>query len=273
VTDDGPRYEAYALRYGTRPSTKSKELFRFDLLGGEDAPQQMDYYFWLLRDGARTILVDCGFDADRGRARGRHQDADPVELLAALDVRPEDVDQVVISHMHYDHVGNLDLFPDATVTMTRREYEFWSGPYGDRPLMQALVIPEELAMVQRLRAEGRLVCVDDVAEIAPGITVTAVGGHTPGQAIVEAPVRSGRVVLASDAIHYYEQLERDWPFRIFTDVEESYRSFDILRDLQARSGTAVVAGHDPRVGELFDSVSPTCVDLAEGPLFGATSVS
>jgi glyoxylase-like metal-dependent hydrolase (beta-lactamase superfamily II) len=267
VTTTDTRYEAYALRYGTRSSMRSKEFYRYDLMDAPDAPQQMDYYFWLLRNASRTVLVDCGFDAVRGKIRQREQKVTPVELLGRLGVRPGDVDHVVISHLHYDHVGNIGLFPKATVSIARKEYDFWTGPLGDRPLMKALVIPEELRMVRQLAAESRLKFVDVSAEVLPGIFVTTVGGHTPGQVIVEVEVASGRLILASDSLHYYEQLDRDWPFRLFANVEDSLNSFELLRDFQKRPGTAIVAGHDPRVGEYFSSVMPDCLDLSAGPLF------
>jgi glyoxylase-like metal-dependent hydrolase (beta-lactamase superfamily II) len=267
----GP-WEAYALRYGTRTSKVSNELYRFDLLGEQDSPQQMDYYFWVLRRGSRVVLVDCGFDRERGRSKGREQSTSPADLLGRLDIRPADVEHVVVSHLHYDHVGNIAMFPEATVSMAREEHDFWTGPFGDRRLMRALVIPEEVREVRRVASEGRLRLVDGSAELFPGLSVTTVGGHTPGQAVVTAEVATGRVVLASDAIHYYRQLELDWPFRLFADLESSYRAFDLLRVLQRAPGTAVVAGHDPLVAQRFDAVAPDCFDLASGALYDADHV-
>jgi glyoxylase-like metal-dependent hydrolase (beta-lactamase superfamily II) len=260
-------WEAFALRYGARSSMASDEFFRFDLLKEADEPQDMAYYFWVLRRGSQVTLVDCGFDETRGRAKGREQHVSPEALLHRLGLKATDVGNLIITHMHYDHVGNLPMFPNATVTMARREYDFWSGSFGRRRLMQALVIPEEVDAVRRAEAEGRLSLFDDQTEILPGIRVRAVGGHTPGQAIVTADVASGQVVLASDAIHYYRQLQLDWPFRLFADLESSYRTFDLLRDLQRRPGTAVIAGHDPLVAQRFKAAAPDCFDLGAGPLF------
>lgn len=255
------QYEAHALRYASRSSTKAAEFFRYDVYRRPDEPQEMDYFFWLVRDATRTVLVDCGFDRVRGAAKNRHQDVDPIELLARMDVAPEQVDHVVVSHMHYDHVGNLGLFPNATVSMTRQEYECWSGPYGDRELMRAFVDPDELRVVQDLAKEERLHLVDGSAELFPGIVVTLLGGHTPGQAMVEVGTGSGRVVLATDAVHYYEELERDRPFKLFTDLPGMYRAYDVLRELSTRPDTTLVAGHDPRVRTMFEVARPDCIDL------------
>lgn len=99
-------YEVYALRYATRTSRKSQEYFQYDLYRCPDDVQRMDYFFWLLRSGDRTILVDCGFDKARGLAKSRIQETDPIELLARMDVSPASVDHTVISHLHYDHIAS-----------------------------------------------------------------------------------------------------------------------------------------------------------------------
>jgi len=254
-------YEVHALRYATRTSKKSQEYFRYDLYRCPDEVQQMDYYFWLLRNDERTVLVDCGFDKVRGMAKNRAQETDPLELLDRMDVRPADVDHVIISHMHYDHVGNVGLFPNSIVTMARAEYEFWTGPYGSRELMQAIVIPEELRIVQDLDRQERLRLVDDSEEVLPGIVVTRLGGHTSGQAMVEVAAGSQGIVLASDAAHYYEEIEYDRPFRLFDDIGDMYGALDTLRELDARPDKTVIAGHDPRVGAMFKAVRSNCIDL------------
>jgi glyoxylase-like metal-dependent hydrolase (beta-lactamase superfamily II) len=264
----GDRYEVYALRYATRTSRKSQEYFRYDLYGCPDGVQQMDYFFWLVRNGDRTILVDCGFDKERGMIKKRVQQTAPLELLARMGVGPADVDHVVISHMHYDHVGNVSLFPNATFSIARDEYEFWSGPYGSRELMRAIVNPDELRIVKDLDRQERLHFIEDAEEIFPGIVATRLGGHTPGQLMVQVSADSGRIVLASDSMHYYEEIERDRPFKLFDDLGEMYRAFDILRELDGRPDTTVVAGHDPRVTAEFRSAEPDCLDLT-APALGS----
>jgi len=261
------RYEVHALRYALRASAKSQDFFRFDVYGQPDEPQTIDYFFFLVRNSARTVLVDCGFDRERAAAKGRFQQTHPLELLARMGVRPEDVDHVIISHMHYDHVGNVQLFPKATFSMAREEYDFCSGPYGNRELMRALVDPEEVRIVQDLARQERVHLIDDSEQVFPGVVVTRLGGHTPGQVMVEVGLDSGQLVLATDAVHYYEELELDRPFRLFTDLPDMYRAYDILRELDRRPDTTVIAGHDPRLRSMFRVVQPNCIDLtvaAEG---------
>jgi len=254
-------YEVYALRYATRASRKSQEYFRYDLYGCPDDAQRTDYFFWLLRNGDRTVLVDCGFDKARGLAKSRVQETDPIELLARMNVSPADVDHIVISHMHYDHIGNVGLFPNATFSLAREEYEFWSGPYGNRELMRAIVDPDELRTVRDLDRQQRVHCIEGEEKVFPGVVATRLGGHTPGQLMVEVRAISGGVVLASDAAHYYEEIDRDRPFKLFDDLGDTYRALDILRELRAQPGTTVIPGHDPRVTAEFHTVAPNCLDL------------
>jgi glyoxylase-like metal-dependent hydrolase (beta-lactamase superfamily II) len=255
-------YDVHALRYASRTCRRTEVFLRPETSGSPtDEILELDYYFWLVRNDARTVLVDCGFDRERAAAKNRFQDTDPVELLGRMDVRPEDVDHVVLTHMHYDHVGNVERFPHATFSIAREEYDFWCGPSGDRELMPALVDPEEVRMVRQLAHEERLHLVDGAEELFPGLSVTRLGGHTPGQLIVQVDSGDGEVVLASDAAHYYEEIEHDRPFTLFTSLPDMYRAYDILRDLAARPRTTVIAGHDPRVRSLFPQVRPDCLDL------------
>ena len=108
----------------------------------------------------------------------------------------------------------------------------------------------ELDHLRELRAAGRLTLTGRAKVIAPGIELIQVGGHTPGQAIVTVATAGGPVILASDAVHYYEELERDRPFSIVASLADMYAAFDQIREL-AEAGARVVAGHDPHVAERF----------------------
>ena len=258
----GATYDVHALRYASRTCQQDEVFLRAGTDGTTaDDTLGLDYYFWLVRNEARTVLVDCGFDRDRGAARNRFQDTDPLELLAQMGVRPEDVDHVVVTHMHYDHVGNVARFPNATVSLAREEYDFWCGPESDPGRLGTVVNANEVEIVRRLAREQRVRLVDGAEGLFPGLSVTRLGGHTPGQMMVEVGTGAGQVVLASDAAHYYEELEHDRPFSLFTSLPDMYRAYDVLRELAGRPRTTVVAGHDPRVRSSFQEVRPDCLDL------------
>jgi len=256
-------YDVHALRYATRSNTTAQgTYYRFELYGEPDEQVTTGYYFWLVRNHERTVLVDCGYSEEKAAERDRGFTTLPLELLSRMDVRPADVDHVVLSHMHFDHVGNVGLFPNATFSIARAELDFWAGPYGSKPTLGWSIEPTELREIQQLDREGRLLRTDGGAdEVFPGIRLSVLPGHTPGQLVVDVDTAADRVVLASDAVHYYDELERDRPFHIFTDLVGVYRSFDELRALAARPATTIVAGHDPAVMTMFEAAAPECVDL------------
>jgi glyoxylase-like metal-dependent hydrolase (beta-lactamase superfamily II) len=249
-------YEVLAVRYGTRVATRAESYLNFHVYGEPDASFRMDYFFWLVRGAGRTVLVDCGFGAGPGRRRGRTTLVDPLAALSALGVEPGAVDQLVVSHAHYDHIGNLHRFPDAEIVIARREYEFWTGPYAGRVQFAHSTEADELAHLGALRAEGRLRLVEDTLDLAPGIELVVVGGHTPGQLVAQVADRGGAVVLAADALHFYEELERDRPFFVVADLLDMYRGFDLLREMTQDAGRRLVAGHDAEVGERFPGRVP-----------------
>jgi len=240
--------EVLAVRYGTRSTRKSEVYLHFDLYGERDAEVDMDYYFWVVRVDGHTILVDCGFNEASGGRRRRTMLCPPREALARLGIDAGAVTTVVLTHAHYDHIGNLGAFPSATFVMSRREYDFWTSPLGRKPLFAGSAESEDVAALRVAHAAGRIEFVDGRATLPGGVDLVEVGGHTPGQLIVLV----GDVVLASDALHYYEELDRDRPFVHVADLPAMYVGFQLLRELDGTH--RLVAGHDPEVMRRFPVV-------------------
>jgi glyoxylase-like metal-dependent hydrolase (beta-lactamase superfamily II) len=249
-------YEALAVRYGTRITSKAESYLNFHVYGEPDESFEMDYYFWLLRGAGRTVVVDCGFGAGPGERRGRSMLVDPVDALSGLGVDAAAVDQLVVTHAHYDHIGNLHRFPNAEIVLARREYEFWTGPYAGRLQFAHPTEPAELEQLAAAGAQGRLRLVDGTLDLAPGIELVVLGGHTPGQLVARVATGTGSVVLAADAVHFYEELERDRPFLIVADLADMYRGFDVLREMGEEPGQVLVAGHDADVRRRFPGRVP-----------------
>src|SRR5918992_4961292 len=90
-------YEALAVRYGTRVTTKAESFLNYHLYDEPDESFEMDYYFWLVRGAGRTVVVDCGFGAEPGARRGRGMLVDPIDALSGLGVAAAAVDQLVVT--------------------------------------------------------------------------------------------------------------------------------------------------------------------------------
>jgi glyoxylase-like metal-dependent hydrolase (beta-lactamase superfamily II) len=240
-----------ALRYAARPVTRADVFYRYGEYGEPDGPQEMTYYLWLLRNREQTILVDSGYSARGGQRRNRGHLVAPLDALARVGVTPPDVDLVVTTHLHYDHTGHLDAFAHAPLLVNRTELETWSGPLARREQYAVHVEPEEIAAVVARQRAGGVTLMGAEHEVAPGVLALELGGHSPGQSILVVEGEEAPVVLASDAVHFYEEVERDRACGVLVDLERVYGAYDVIRALVDGRGARLLAGHDPLVMERF----------------------
>lgn len=245
-------YEVFAIKYGQRTGTRGGMFIHGD---PHDLPMAMDYFVWAIRNESRTMVVDIGYDREDGDARGRQFLRCPSEGLACLDIDAETVEDVIITHMHYDHVGNLAKFPKARFHLQDLEMVYATGRAMTHPVLRGSYTVDNVVDMVRMVYGDRVVFHDGEGAIAPGVTVHHIGGHTRGLQVVRVNTRRGMVVLASDASHYYENLETGNPFVIVenvTDMLEGYRHLGALAD----SHDHIVPGHDPLVMQRYPALSP-----------------
>jgi len=247
-----PLYEIYAIRYA-RHDRKAADNF----LGGDphDVPMPLDYFVWAIVGAKQTFVVDTGFGEAEARARGRELLRSPGDGLAALGIEAKRVETVILTHLHYDHAGNLDLFPNAAFHVQDKEMQYVTGRCMCHDTLRASFAEADVVgMVRRLFA-GRIVFHDGAEEIAPGVSLHFIGGHTMGLQSVRVATRRGNVVLASDAAHLYAHLEQRRAFPVVYSVADMLAGHDALRRL-ADSPAHIVPGHDPLVMRRYPAARP-----------------
>jgi glyoxylase-like metal-dependent hydrolase (beta-lactamase superfamily II) len=241
-------WEVFAVRYAEQTKRLRVNNYIFD--DNHDAPQPIDFFVWLLRRGDEVILVDTGFDADEARVRDRPILLDPGEALRPFGIRPDQITQLIVTHLHFDHAGGLHLFPNATLHMQAAEMAYATGPCMCHDVLKMPFTAGHVCeAVQRLYA-GKVVFHEGDGEIAEGVSVHRIGGHSRGLQAVRVRTRAGWLVLASDAAHFYENLWLGKPFPIVVDLEDMLRGFTTLERL-ASHRDLIVPGHDPLVCRHF----------------------
>ncbi|WP_299964134.1 MBL fold metallo-hydrolase [uncultured Roseobacter sp.] len=241
-------WEIFAVKYADRNARTRGDSFIFD--DNHDAPHPMDYFIWVLRRGSEVILVDTGYEAGEALRRDRPIRQDPVASLAPLGLTPESITQVIVTHLHYDHAGGLHLFPSATLHMQAAEMAYATGPCMCHDTLRMPFTADHICEVVRRLYSGQVVFHDGDAEIAEGVTVHCIGGHSRGLQAVRVRTAAGWLVLASDAAHYYENVFARKPFPIVVDLQNMLEGFDRLHDL-ASAPQLIVPGHDPLVTRAF----------------------
>lgn len=267
-----PDFRVFAVRYAHREGVAPGEVFHHAAEG--DSATAMDYYVWLVTGSAGSFLVDTGFGRAIARQRGRLDCllGDPLDTLAALGAPAAGLDDVILTHLHFDHCGELSRFPAARFWVQQRELAFWAGPYAHRPSFRRVVMPEDLTAVVELNLAGRIRSVDSEDIVAPGLSVHHVGGHTAGMQVVRVETGRGVLVLASDASHYYANLDSDRPYSALDSVSGAHAAFDRLRALAGRDAH-IVPGHDPEVMRRYPSPSPELAGLAVELTYGPKTES
>jgi glyoxylase-like metal-dependent hydrolase (beta-lactamase superfamily II) len=256
-------WEVHAVKYADRNARTRADSFLFD--DNHDAPHAMDYYTWVLRRGEEIIIVDTGYDEAEAKTRKRPIRMEPAEALAPLNIKPEDVTTVIVTHLHYDHAGGLHLFPNAKLHIQEAEMAFATGPCMCHETLQMPFTVDHICEAVKRLYSGMVVFHDGDAQVSEGVTVHCIGGHSRGLQCVRVRTDAGWLVLASDAAHYYENFIAEKPFPIVVDLQNMLDGFATLKRL-ATAPSLIVPGHDPLVRNLFPTgVAPHITRLDQGP--------
>lgn len=245
-------YEVFAVRYATRDGQR-----RDHFVGGDphDAAMPMDYFVWVLRNAQRTVVVDTGFHAAMADKRSRRYLRSPKEGLALIGVDAAQVRDVVLTHLHYDHVGTFDDFPAARFHLQDAEMAFATGRHMCTGYFNHGYEAEEVVGMVRLVYKDRVDFHAGTHQLAPGISLHLIGGHTAGLQCVRVMTRRGWVVLASDASHYYEHMRTNRCFTLAFNLGDMVNGYRTLREL-AESPKHIIPGHDPLVMRYYPPAAP-----------------
>ena len=251
-------FKVYAIRYA-RVERKASENF----LGGDphEAGMPMDYFVWLAVSDSKTWVIDTGFNQAAANKRQREFLRCPTEGLKLLGVDAAAVEDVIVTHLHYDHIGNFDKFPKARFHLQDSEMAYATGRYMTNPFFaHAFEVDEVVAMVRNVYG-GRVSFYDGDVELAPNISLHHIGGHTKGLQVVRLWTESGWLVLASDASHYAANMNQRRPFPIVVDVAQMIDGWDKMKRL-VDDPSRIIPGHDPEVMTCHPSPSPALAGIA-----------
>jgi glyoxylase-like metal-dependent hydrolase (beta-lactamase superfamily II) len=258
-TDTKPTYEIYAIRYAELPDFPVAGLVK-----GADSARKMDIAMmvWLVKGNGKNILVDSGFYRDQFFKQWKVKDfVKPSEAIAQVGLKPEDITDVIITHMHWDHADGMDLFPKAKIWIQKDEYTYYTGEAWQQRRTHGGIDPDDVLAIVKLNMDGRVGLVNgDAQEIIPGITCYTGGKHTWQSQYVSVDTKAGKVVLASDNMYLYENLDKHVPIAATLDADSNLRAQDRMKQIAANP-KLIIPGHDPAVFERFPKVAERVVRI------------
>jgi glyoxylase-like metal-dependent hydrolase (beta-lactamase superfamily II) len=251
-------YEVHAVRFGTLPSFPVRSL-----VAGADRERRMDIALmvWLARGpNGKNVLIDAGFHRPRLMQRWMPTEYErPDSAVHRAGIPPEAVTDIIVSHVHWDHMDGIDLFPNARVWIQRDEYEYYVAPNGTPA--HSGIEPENATILADLRARGRVMLVEgDAQEPIPGIRVYTGGRHTWQSQFAGVRTSGGTVVIASDNLYLYENLDTRTPIAQTLDAAANLAAQDRMRTL-ASDARLIVPGHDPAVFARFEPAGSRVVRI------------
>lgn len=248
--EQAPEYSIEAIRFANSPGDAVA-----DLVMGAPKDERINtiYALWLIRGGGRNILFDSGFHRDRWFEIWTVNDyLRPDEAVRLAGVKPEEVTDVVISHAHWDHMGGIDLFPNATVWIQREEFRYYTGKAWQRGGDHGGIDPDDVRELVRINTEGRLRLVDgDDQEIIPGIRAYTGARHTYASQYLRVD-GDPPFVLASDNVYLYRNVTAHRASATFREADHAANVAAQGRMIElAGAADRIVPGHDALQFERF----------------------
>lgn len=259
----GKEWQILALRYCENKKRTRKDSFIF--ASAPDEPHAMDFFFWVLQRNDEVIVVDTGMDRAEGLRRQRPILHDPIDMLASIGIDPADVQTLIITHLHFDHAGYIDAFPNASIHIQAAELAFSTGAMMRNATLRMPYSLDHIAtVIERLYA-GDVIVHDGDCTIAQGVSGHLIGGHSAGLMALCVETRRGPLVLASDVAHYYESITEGLIFLIGVDSQKMIQGYNWLWQKAGNDISRILPAHDPLIRSIYPEIGPDIFDLSVVP--------
>jgi glyoxylase-like metal-dependent hydrolase (beta-lactamase superfamily II) len=251
-------YEIWSMCYGTGATRRVHDNFMMRDM--HDGPMPLDYNLWILRNAHRVVLVDTGFGPRASTERGRPILFDPIEGLKAIGIDPDAIEDIVITHLHYDHAGNIDRFGKARFHVQDGEVAYATGRCMCEAHTRFPYDVEDIVTLVRRTYADRVVFHEGDDDLLPGLTLHAFPGHSAMVQAVRVNTARGPVLLASDSTHYFANILNMKPFVLTIDTSATIDSYHRILKL-AGGINRLVPGHDPKVRRLYPVYEVNGIEL------------
>jgi glyoxylase-like metal-dependent hydrolase (beta-lactamase superfamily II) len=246
-------YEIYAVKFAG-PFTGSGAFLMWNKHW--DEVYERNYYIWCLKNDERTIVVDAGVSPQLAQERNLTGYVSPAEVLKGIDVQAEDVEHVILTHLHWDHVDGAGLFPNARFYVQKAERDFWlHDETANRPPLKFFLNDTSRAVCTAIEDSGRMALVDGDQNILPGVDCLLAPGHSVALQGVAVNSSRGLAILGSDCGHLFRNYKEDWPSSLIIDMVGWMHSMEKLRSRVA-APELLFPGHDPLMANDYPEVAP-----------------
>lgn len=261
-SSENQTFEIYALKLGDMEVDGSTVLYQTDF--GKRI--QKSFYLFCIKNNDHTILLDTGASQDELAIRGMFNRPSPKELLKRINVNSEEVEAIILTHLHSDHFSEAEGYTNCIFYIQRIEYQFWSE---EIQRFHSILYPPfakgrpvaRIESLQKLNSLKRVRFLDGDGEVYPGISYSWCGAHTPGSQLITVQTSRGKVLCCSDFIDSYRNWDERIPVGVLTNLVEWLRGIGKIEQMNLPR-ESIIPGHDPQLMVLFPKVAEDIVKIA-----------
>jgi len=254
-----PIYKIYAVKYA---GPFLRPLARVLWNKGWEDRIEISYYIWVIQGNGETVMVDSGVAPSLAREQQLEGYVNPVHVLARLGIQASQVKRVILTHAHWDHITGIELFPNATFYLQKKEFDFWMrDPIAKKPPFLMVSHPLVFSSISGLEETGRLVLADGDHQYLPGVELLFAPGHTPGLQAVSVNTARVTAIVGSDCAHIFRSYEEEIPSCFITDMIAWMESYDKLKS-RVSSLDLLFPGHDMKMSTHYPKMAEDITQLA-----------